>query len=548
MKYLLFLFILPMGLSAQSYNRVLIDQPTNVINSVHPFESEGALINYRTAGSIFASNVMEMLDSLGQTQWRYISGLKLMIDSRAIGADAMYLGMVSPNCDVVTDRLGIERLNRNGALLDSTSFRIVADPFSAKIEPLDIGWTIVVTDSNAYVLDDLLNLMDTVPHTLGTVDFVHHIGSDSLLLKNQTGWYLYDWGISQVIGINAPSGDQYVRGNDSSFFTFSSSAQMIWRYSVPDLIARDSMDLSTLSFNPVSFDAREDQILLYDDANFAVLSADLNLKVQNTFRYPDLCIGQNMRQTINENGQIIRVLRNCADYLQLDVEAFHYNSQAADRFDSISIENIDIQGTFPDTIISTGNPSDPYEAHYLLDIKFLFKNNSSKVLTSMDFTYNHANFGFCNFGDIRVALTNLNIAPGDTFSYKLSSLHKPIVSQFAPKVFNISATICSANENIVTPERDGKSVNLSWVSLVENTLAVSDIYPNPFNSNLTIEGTLEAGTTLTLTGVDGKRRISRFVNERTPTYELETEGLTPGFYVLSIARDNMVENYKVVKE
>ena len=64
------------------------------------------------------------------------------------------------------------------------------------------------------------------------------------------------------------------------------------------------------------------------------------------------------------------------------------------------------------------------------------------------------------------------------------------------------------------------------------------IYPSPAQDFLFIEGNFQEQISITLTDVSGKQVLSKIENGLTQKYELNTEGLSNGMYLLKIQRAN----------
>ncbi len=511
-----------------------MDQANNVPQALLSIQNNKLIVNYLSASNLFTLNVFEKLDSLGQTEWKYYSSITYTSDVKRKGSDIFALGSSFQDCDVLRSTLRVEKLDGNGNLLDSASINVKTFNLDhTKLGLLPSGFTTVFTDSNTYILVQQLDVVDTVSYSIaGGVTYSTYMGNDSILLNTPNGELIFDLTNYTFHPVQL-TGDDFVKANDSTLLSFNRSTSTLYKYSLDNFSTIDSIN-SFSGFNPQHYHAKGDFIILYDSAQYVVLTSDLNLTHQGVFKYPNTCNNKPASIRINESGQLIRVLANCIRNLQIEIESFHFTAIPPDRFDNISIENLNVGGTLPDTIVHTGDPNDPHRAGYDVVIELECRNNSNDVLTNVELAYKTDFWGICSSGDIRLSLSNLNVSPGNTFNITVPTIVKSIVSVAQPKSFPFGISFCSANNNIIIPEDTGMTVNLSWIGLEEDKHTSNLIYPNPFKSELVIKGDFERGTVFRLISQAGVVAIEEYNEFKTDQLILNTRELLPGLYLMSI--------------
>ena len=543
------LFLLPLILLSQSYNRVVLDQANNTISHVVPTASDELILNYRTASNLFILNTLEKLDNSGQTSWKYYSSISYTSDFKLLNSDMYVAGTFYPNCDVADNRLGIEKVSNNGTFLDSITFRVkTLNHLDVKLGISPGGSIAFFTDSNTYILNQQLSLLDTISYAIaGGIKFSTDIGNNSVLLGTDNGALIFDFTNYTFNPIQLDSG-AYVHMNDSVLLSYNTNTSKLYKYGLPALNALDSITVS-LGFAPDQYHAQGNYIIFKDDTQYALLTEDFNLLTQGTFKYPNFCGSAKPAVVrISDSGQMSRVLGNCSRDLQLEVESHPYTTVPPNRFDRIDIENIKISGTDPDTVINTGNPSDPYEVWYNVFIQMTCRNNSITTLTAAELTYDNDFLGFCSSGDNRLSLSGLNVAPGDTFVVAFPNTVKNLVTVAQPRVFPFNISFCSANTNMIIDHLDtGMLVNLSWVGLEEELYSIESVFPNPFNNELNIDGDFEPGTVFSLMAQDGRVVFEQELNAKMEKMTIPGNDLPSGFYILSVKQKGIIIHKKLIR-
>jgi uncharacterized delta-60 repeat protein len=119
-----------------------------------------------------------------------------------------------------------------------------------------------------------------------------------------------------------------------------------------------------------------------------------------------------------------------------------------------------------------------------------------------------------------------------------------------------SVKLTATNKILVGGETWGGRADYNFVVLQLNNDPVSideqatsegiNIYPNPFSTSLSVRGTLESGSLLTLFDYTGKQIVQQTINSAETI--LNTESLAAGLYFLKVENEVRIKSYKVVKQ
>ena len=358
--------------------------------------------------------------------------------------------------------------------------------------------------------------------------------SDGKIIRNrlqrQSGadtTYILDPVTGSKSGMEAISGT-LIQISDSLIAQVSAAGK-IYLISLPGLQALDSLNLTaSLGFQHSFIHHSEGHIIFSDTSHLAILSLEsLEVIHQGSMRF------EHEDHAIWYSDSVIALASTHGRSI-VGLESYPVSDSPAPLFDSLAIKlkQHSLNLVSLDTV-APGVRSVRAE----VDWEITIFNMSQDTLSQAAFSYSYYSSFNCGGDNELLLVDSLNVYPGDSTTIMLSKLVHLQTSRIPTFYYYLHMRPVMANRNLLRSKWYKQNRSLENISVEHSTINSRQIsvYPNPFESKLSVKHQENRSANIIITTLTGKEVYSKYVeSSRDDQIRLSLPELPAGLYVINL--------------